>query len=132
MAAAVTQTSMSAFRCGITRDSKAARCIFTDLTFLYFLQDELAETQVPSPGYTGVYDEIAMEGFEYDVYEYFGELEYGSDSYWDARMKHLESVGLGGKRKSEDAEHTEAGMVKKRRKDGERRDVEEVRDNVVV
>ena len=41
-----------------------------------------------------------MEGFEYDVYEYFGELEYGSDSYWDARMKHLVEAGLGEKRKS--------------------------------
>jgi hypothetical protein len=91
----------------------------------------LAETQVPSPGYTGVYDEIAMQGFEYDVYEYFGELEYGSDSYWDARMKHLGEAGLGEKRKSEEEEgDTEARMVKKRRKDA-RGDVEEVRDNVL-
>jgi hypothetical protein len=96
-------------------------------------QDELAETQVPSPGYTGVYDEIAMEGFEYDVYEYFGELEYGSDSYWDARMKHLEAVGLGEKRKSADQENedTEARAVKKRRKDGGRGVVQEVGDNVL-
>lgn len=73
-----------------------------------------------------------MEGFEYDVYEYFGELEYGSDSYWDARMKHLESVGLGEKRKSSDeAGDTEARMVKKRRKDGGRGDVQEVGDNVL-
>ena len=64
-----------------------------------------------------------MEGFEYDVYEYFGELEYGSDSYWDARMKHLNSVGLGEKRKSAQEEDTEGRVVKKRRKDGG--DVEE-------
>jgi hypothetical protein len=73
-----------------------------------------------------------MEGFEYDVYEYFGELEYGSDSYWDARMKHLEAVGLGGKRKSaQEGEDTEARMVKKRRKEDARGDVQEVRDNVL-
>ena len=64
-----------------------------------------------------------MEGFEYDVYEYFGELEYGSDSYWDARMKHLNSVGLGEKRKSAQEEDTEGRVVKKRRKDGGRGDV---------
>jgi len=97
----------------------------------YAVADELAETQVPSPGYTGVNDEIAMEGFEYDVYEYFGELEYGSDSYWDARMKHLSEAGLGKKRKSGDEEDTEDRMVKKRRKDGGRGDVQEVRDNVL-
>ena len=71
-----------------------------------------------------------MEGFEYDVYEYFGELEYGSDSYWDARMKHLGEAGLGDKRKSAEDEDTEARMVKKRRMDA-RGDVEEVRDNVL-
>ena len=89
-------------------------------------QDELAETQVPSPGYTGVNDEIAMESFEYDVYEYFGELEYGSDSYWDARIKHLADARAGDKRKSEDVE-SEAAVVKKRRKDAGL----EARDNVV-
>lgn len=88
-------------------------------------QDELAETQVPSPGYTGVNDEIAMESFEYDVYEYFGELEYGSDSYWDARIKHLANARAGEKRKSEDAE-SEAAVVKRRRDAGL-----EARDNVV-
>jgi hypothetical protein len=71
-----------------------------------------------------------MEGFEYDVYEYFGELEYGSDSYWDARMKHLGEAGLGEKRKSGEEEDTEARMVKKRRKDA-RGDVQAVRDNVL-
>lgn len=90
-------------------------------------QDELAETQVPSPGYTGVNDEIANESFEYDVYEYFGELEYGSDSYWDARIKHLASVRAGEKRKSGADEEEEAALLKKRRKD----DGLEARDNVV-
>lgn len=94
-------------------------------------QDELAETQVPSPGYAGVNDEIANESFEYDVYEYFGELEYGSDSYWDARIKHLENARAGEKRKSaddgEEEEEEEAAAIKKRRKDAGL----EPRDNVV-
>jgi hypothetical protein len=89
-------------------------------------QDELAETQVPSPGYAGVNDEIANESFEYDVYEYFGELEYGSDSYWDARIKHLAAVRAGEKRKS-GVDEDEAAVLKKRRKDGGL----EARDNVV-
>ena len=90
-------------------------------------QDELAETQVPSPGYAGVNDEIANESFEYDVYEYFGELEYGSDSYWDARIKHLASARAGEKRKSGDVGEEEAAVIKKRRKDAGL----EARDNVV-
>lgn len=90
-------------------------------------QDELAETQVPSPGCAGVNDEIANESFEYDVYEYFGELEYGSDSYWDARIKHLASARAGEKRKSADDGEEEAAVIKKRRKD----DGLEPRDNVV-
>ncbi|KAM0706008.1 hypothetical protein Q7P35_007368 [Cladosporium inversicolor] len=92
----------------------------------YAIADELAETQVPSPGYAGVNDEIANESFEYDVYEYFGELEYGSDSYWDARIKHLASAKAGEKRKSGVGED-EAAVIKKRRKD----DGLEARDNVV-
>lgn len=60
------------------------------------------------------------------MYEYFGELEYGSDSYWDARMKHLHDAKVGEKRKSEDQED-EARLVKKRRKDGSL----DVRDNVL-
>ncbi len=50
-------------------------------------QDELAETQIPSPGYSGAHDELALDALDYDVYEYFGDLEYGSDSYWDARIR---------------------------------------------
>ncbi|GAB7334552.1 hypothetical protein MBLNU13_g06533t1 [Cladosporium sp. NU13] len=92
----------------------------------YAMADELAETQVPSPGYAGVNDEIANESFEYDVYEYFGELEYGSDSYWDARIRHLESTRAGEKRRS-GADEDEAAVIKKRRKDNGL----EARDNVV-
>lgn len=53
------------------------------------LQDELAETQIPSPGYAGTHYELENEWYEYDIYEYFGELEYGGDSYWDSNITHL-------------------------------------------
>ncbi|QIW96098.1 hypothetical protein AMS68_001616 [Peltaster fructicola] len=48
--------------------------------------DELAETQIPSPGYAGTNAELMLEWYEYDTFEYFGELEYGSDSYWDKTL----------------------------------------------
>ncbi|KAF7194649.1 hypothetical protein HII31_04155 [Pseudocercospora fuligena] len=47
------------------------------------LADELAENQVPSPGYSGTNHEIDMEGYEFDLYGYQEDLEYGDDSYWD-------------------------------------------------
>ncbi|KXS97990.1 hypothetical protein AC578_8744 [Pseudocercospora eumusae] len=47
------------------------------------LADELAENQVPSPGYSGTNHEIDMEGYEFDLYGYSEDLEYGDDSYWD-------------------------------------------------
>jgi len=77
-----------------------------------------------------------MEGFEYDVYDYFGELEYGSDSYWDARMKHLDpSAGVGEnekkkRKKSAVEEDAEDRVETKRRKDGGG-GVREVGDNVL-
>ena len=56
------------------------------------MQDELAENQVPSPGYSGTNGEIELETFEWDVYEYFGDIEYGADSYWDSNISHLKSM----------------------------------------
>lgn len=91
----------------------------------------------------GVNDEIALESWEYDIFEYFGELEHGSDSYWDARIKHLEE-GDGQKKpqqqeqrstskkrkQGEGQEETEEGfMSRKRRREGD--DVLAVDENVV-
>ncbi|KAF2725352.1 hypothetical protein K431DRAFT_300238 [Polychaeton citri CBS 116435] len=47
------------------------------------LADELVENTIPSPGYTGVNEELALGTSEYDVYDYFADLEYGEDLYWD-------------------------------------------------
>lgn len=83
------------------------------------MQDELAETQCASPGYAGTNNELAMETYEYDIYEYYGELEYGSDSYWDANMRHLEGAKktdqTGSKRKRDDGQSNEKRSSKKRK-----------------
>ncbi|OQO06070.1 hypothetical protein B0A48_08658 [Cryoendolithus antarcticus] len=52
----------------------------------YAIADELAENQIPSPGYAGTNNEID-DGEDYDIYEYFGELEYGDDTCWDAEVR---------------------------------------------
>ncbi|KAK6441219.1 hypothetical protein LTR95_002548 [Oleoguttula sp. CCFEE 5521] len=54
----------------------------------YAIADELAENQIPSPGYAGTNNEID-DGEDYDIYEYFGELEYGDDTYWDVEVRPL-------------------------------------------
>ncbi|GAB7362887.1 hypothetical protein MBLNU230_g3189t1 [Neophaeotheca triangularis] len=58
----------------------------------YSIADELAESQIPDPGYSGVNDEIAMETFDFDPYDYHMDTEYGGDSYWDSNMHHLASM----------------------------------------
>ena len=50
-------------------------------------QDELAEGQIPDPGYSGTNNEIDLEGYEFEIYEYFDDLEYGDDSYWDYGLR---------------------------------------------
>ncbi|KAF2164730.1 hypothetical protein M409DRAFT_25123 [Zasmidium cellare ATCC 36951] len=47
------------------------------------LADELAEGQVPDPGYSGTNNEIDMDGYEFDLFGYWDDLDYGDDSYWD-------------------------------------------------
>ncbi|KAK5110673.1 hypothetical protein LTR85_000755 [Meristemomyces frigidus] len=49
----------------------------------FALADELAETQIADPGYAGTNNEIEMESFEFDLYQYWDDLEYADDSYWD-------------------------------------------------
>ncbi|CAK4033783.1 Hypothetical predicted protein [Lecanosticta acicola] len=45
--------------------------------------DELAEGQIASPGYTGTNHELSMDGYEYDLYQYWDDVEYGDDPYWE-------------------------------------------------
>ncbi|KAI7043901.1 hypothetical protein KC352_g46397, partial [Hortaea werneckii] len=45
----------------------------------YGLADELAESQVPEPGYSGTNAEIALESFDYDIYNYWDDVDYLAD-----------------------------------------------------
>lgn len=55
---------------------------FTDLNAM--IQDELAEMQIPEPGYAGTRAELDMEDMDdFDVFNYWDDLEYGDDAYWD-------------------------------------------------
>lgn len=58
-------------------------------------QDELAETSIPDPGYAGTAWELDQAWYDFDLYEYWDDLEYGPDSYWDSAGKAV----LGAKRK---------------------------------
>ncbi|KAI7502466.1 hypothetical protein KC347_g8951 [Hortaea werneckii] len=54
----------------------------------YGLADELAESQVPEPGYSGTNAEIALESFDYDIYNYWDDVDYlADDAYWDCEGK---------------------------------------------
>lgn len=45
-------------------------------------QDELAESQIPNPGYAPGQD-ITYETYTFDLYDYWEDLMYGEDEYWD-------------------------------------------------
>ncbi|RMZ05179.1 hypothetical protein D0860_06061 [Hortaea werneckii] len=84
----------------------------------YGLADELAESQVPEPGYSGTNAEIALESFDYDIYNYWDDVDYlADDAYWDYEGKVSpgeESQGSGQKRKRGTPARTSAAS--KRRK----------------
>nr|OQO18608.1 hypothetical protein B0A51_12999 [Rachicladosporium sp. CCFEE 5018] len=74
----------------------------------YAIADELAENQIPSPGYAGTNNEID-DGEDYDIYEYFGELEYGDDTYWDPEVRPPAKDGAG------KSDATKASTAKRKR-----------------
>ncbi|KAF2764333.1 hypothetical protein EJ03DRAFT_33223 [Teratosphaeria nubilosa] len=82
----------------------------------YSLADELAETQVAEPGYAGTNHELSIEEFEYDLYAYYDDLEYGDDSYWEYGIRQdisqLETAGQKRKRGAPD----KTAVMNKRRK----------------
>ncbi|KAK5136722.1 hypothetical protein LTR08_002375 [Meristemomyces frigidus] len=81
------------------------------------LADELAETQVPDPGYAGTQHEVEMETYEYDYFQYWDDLEYADDAYWEhggGQKPRQEGAKAGQKRKRAGA--VKAGAVDKRRK----------------
>ncbi|TKA75071.1 hypothetical protein B0A49_03270 [Cryomyces minteri] len=89
----------------------------------YGLADELAEHAIPSPA---LRDDHDLD--DEDVYEYFGDLEYGVDTYYDAEMglrmtkpvnipENEAQSALGEKRKRTDLDLViEAGRAAKRRR----------------
>lgn len=86
----------------------------TDITFN---QDELAEGQIPEPGYSGTNNEIDMDSYEFDLFGYFDDLEYGDDSYFDYGLpssKGIASENAGQKRKR-DAAVPDASQGKRRK-----------------
>ncbi|KAK5112754.1 hypothetical protein LTR62_003852 [Meristemomyces frigidus] len=82
------------------------------------LADELVESQIPDPGYSGTNHEIEADGFEYDYYEYWDDANYGDDAYWDYDTRQwsltTSMVQAGQKRKRGGLVNT--GMTDKRRK----------------
>lgn len=48
------------------------------------MQDELAENALPDPGYAGTSWELEQTFWDYDLFDYWDDLEYGDDGYWDA------------------------------------------------
>ncbi|KAH9809815.1 hypothetical protein Tdes44962_MAKER06056 [Teratosphaeria destructans] len=82
----------------------------------YSLADELAETQIAEPGYAGTNYELSMEDFEFDLYAYHDDLEYGDDSYWEYGLRQdisqLETAGQKRKRGA----HAKTAKMNKRRK----------------
>ncbi len=78
------------------------------------MQDELAETQIPDPGYGGTNLEIFQEHDDSDYLDYWEEREYVDDEYWDsAQLGALASKGTA-KRKRE-VNFIESAGAKRRR-----------------
>lgn len=73
------------------------------------MQDELAETAIPDPGYAGTNAELDLSLYEYDLFEYWDDLEYGLDPYWDSAG----SPVTGEKRKRDDGANATPGKRRK-------------------
>ncbi|EGP89146.1 unnamed protein product [Zymoseptoria tritici ST99CH_1A5] len=91
---------------------------FDDDAWLYVddefdLADELAEGQVPEPGYAGNNAEIDNDFYDYEFYHYWDDLEYGDDAYWDVGLSGDRDNKVGVKRKRSELKKTE-GVVDKR------------------
>jgi hypothetical protein len=46
-------------------------------------QDELAETQIADPGYAGTNYEINVDGYDFELFDFWNDLEYVDNAYWD-------------------------------------------------
>jgi len=47
------------------------------------LVDELAETQIADPGYAGTNYEINVDGYDFELFDFWNDLEYVDNAYWD-------------------------------------------------
>ncbi|KAK4561303.1 hypothetical protein LTR86_004620 [Recurvomyces mirabilis] len=84
----------------------------------YGLADELAEGQIPDPGYSGTNNEIDMDEYEYDFFDYWIDAEYGDDPYWDHgnhRSGTAASLEISGQKRKRSVP-TKPSVVDKRRK----------------
>lgn len=54
--------------------------------------------QVPSPGYSGTQGELDAESFDFDLFEYWMDLNYGDDEYWDEEGARVTTKGVKRKR----------------------------------
>ncbi|TKA68826.1 hypothetical protein B0A55_08725 [Friedmanniomyces simplex] len=99
----------------------------------YGFVDELAESQIPDPGYAGTNHELEGEtmSFDYDDYSFWDEMEYVDDAYWDAegrgtsrqqQGKSAAEVVMAGQKKRKRVGGGLAGLV-----GGKKRKVSEVR-----
>lgn len=80
----------------------------------YPLADELAETQIASPGYAGTKYEVDIESYDIDMFEYWDDLHYGEDEYWDNAGLGVPTAEAGKKRKRNETKPTH--HAQKRRK----------------
>ncbi|KJY00502.1 hypothetical protein TI39_contig327g00008 [Zymoseptoria brevis] len=101
---------------------------FDDDAWLYVddefdLADELAEGQVPEPGYAGNNAEIDNDFYDYEFYHYWDDLEYGDDAYWDVGLSGDQDNKAGVKRKRSESKKKEAVVDKRRRPNSFNREV---------
>ena len=81
---------------------------------LTYAQDELAETQIPDPGYAGTNFEIYQDHDDMDLLSYWEEREYIDDEYWDnAQLGALASKSTA-KRKREESIKESPGAKRRR------------------
>nr|POF07137.1 hypothetical protein CFP56_31761 [Quercus suber] len=83
----------------------------------FALADELAESQTADPGYPGTNYEIELETYEYELYEFWDDMEYADDEYWDygpeAAVK--KDSGLMGHKRKRNAPSDKSQPDKKRK-----------------
>ena len=81
---------------------------------LTYVQDELAETQIPDPGYAGTNFEIYQDHDDLDWLGYWEEREYIDDEYWDSAQLGALAPNSTAKRKREENIKESPGAKRRR------------------